>query len=51
MYYIGLDIGGTKCAATLGKIVEERIEILDKEFLLTSNQEPYVVLRIFSEFI
>lgn len=39
------------CAATLGKIVEERIEILDKEFFLTSNQEPYVVLRIFSEFI
>lgn len=39
------------CAATLGKIVEERIEILDKEFFLKSNQEPYVVLRIFSEFI
>ena len=30
-YYIGLDIGGTKCAATLGRISDGKIEILEKE--------------------
>ena len=51
MYYIGLDIGGTKCASTLGKIEKEKIEILDKEFFLTENQNPYIILKRFSMFI
>ncbi len=51
MYYIGLDIGGTKCASTLGKIENGNIEILDKEYFLTANQDPFVILEKFSHFI
>ncbi len=51
MYYIGLDIGGTKCASTLGKIENGNIEILDKEYFLTANQDPYAILGKFSVFI
>ena len=29
--YIGIDIGGTKCAASLGKIEGDKIEILARE--------------------
>lgn len=50
-YYIGLDIGGTKCAATLGKIAEGVPEIADKEYFLTAGQDPYVILERFSSFI
>lgn len=49
--YIGLDIGGTKCAATLGKIVYGTPEILDKEYFLTAGQAPEVILEKFSQFI
>ena len=35
MYYIGLDIGGTKCAASLGKITGDRIEILARNEVKT----------------
>lgn len=35
MYYIGLDIGGTKCAASLGKIVGDKIEILARNEVKT----------------
>lgn len=51
MYYIGLDIGGTKCASTLGKIENEKIEIVDKDYFLTASQNPYVILERFSKFI
>jgi len=51
MYYIGLDIGGTKCASTLGKIENNNIEILKKDYFLTANQDPYVILEKFSSFI
>lgn len=51
MYYIGLDIGGTKCASALGKIENGNIEILDKEYFLTLNQNPYLILEKFSLFI
>ena len=51
MHYIGLDIGGTKCASVLGKIANDHIEILDKEYFLTANQYPYVILEKFSLFI
>lgn len=51
MYYIGLDIGGTKCASSLGKIENGNIEILKKEKFLTDNQNPFVILDKFSSFI
>jgi len=50
-YYIGLDIGGTKCAATLAKIQNNIPEILDKDYFLTAGQDPYVILEKFSSFI
>ena len=50
MYYIGLDIGGTKCAATLGDCGEE-IRILKKEQFLTKGLSPQSVLQRFSCFI
>ena len=37
MYYIGLDIGGTKCASSLGKIENGNIEILKKKTYLISQ--------------
>ena len=51
MYYIGLDIGGTKCAATLGKITETLPDILDKKYFLTEQKYPFEILEIFSLFI
>lgn len=51
MFYIGLDIGGTKCASTLGKIDGNNIEILDKDYFLTANQDPYAIMEKFSSFI
>ena len=51
MYYIGLDIGGTKCAATLGRIAENNVEIIDKKYFLTEQKYPLEILEIFSLFI
>jgi len=56
-YYIGLDIGGTKCAQTTGRLKtfenEKAIipEILKREEFATAGQKPYVILAKFSEFI
>ena len=50
-YYIGLDIGGTKCAATLGEIQNDLPTIVDKEYFLTDGQQPSVILERFSQFI
>ncbi len=50
-YYIGLDIGGTKCAMTLGKIENGQIEVVEKEKFLTQNQPPEKILERFSAFI
>ena len=51
MYYIGLDIGGTKCAASLGKIVGDKIEILarDEVKTLPSAEETLMGLLPFLE--
>ena len=51
MYYIGLDIGGTKCAASLGKIVGDKIEILarDEVKTLPSAEETLMGLLPFVE--
>lgn len=51
MYYIGLDIGGTKCASSLGKIENGNIEIIKKDYFLTASQDPYSILDRFATFI
>ncbi len=48
--YIGLDVGGTKCAMTVG-IVEEGIEVERKEQFPTEGKTPNEVLSRFSAFI
>lgn len=50
-YYVGLDIGGTKCSATLGTINKGIPKIIDKEYFLTDGQNPYTILQRFSDFI
>lgn len=53
MFYIGLDIGGTKCAAALGEIAvgAEIPRIIEKERFLTENLTVESVLERFAEFI
>ena len=51
MNYIGLDIGGTKCAATLGVVENGVPEIIEKEYFLTAGQAPAAILERFSAFI
>ena len=46
-----MDIGGTKCAATLGEIQNDLPTIVDKEYFLTDGQQPSVILERFSQFI
>lgn len=46
-YYIGLDIGGTKCAVTLGELTDTSVEILDKVKFPTAGNSPEDVLAIF----
>ncbi len=50
MYGIGLDIGGTKCAVTLGEI-DEGIRIIKKEVFPTQGLKPQEVLERFCEII
>lgn len=38
-YYIGLDIGGTKCAVTLGKFEGDDLTIVDKIKFATNPEE------------
>ena len=38
-YYIGLDIGGTKCAVTLGKFEGDELTIVDKIKFATNPEE------------
>jgi len=48
MYYIGLDIGGTKCAVSLGcDAAGSSLEILDKVRFETGQRSPYAVLEEF----
>lgn len=48
MYIAGIDIGGTKCAAVLGKCVDNniiRVDIVDKvTFKMQPGNEPYSVI-------
>ena len=51
MYYIGIDIGGTKCAAVIGKQFDDAFRIEDKIVFPTADKEPYIVLNEFCAFI
>lgn len=51
MYYVGLDIGGTKCAATLGISRKNDMTIIKKDYFPTGDGEPFIVLEKFSKFI
>jgi glucokinase len=48
--YIGLDIGGTKCAAVLGTL-EDEVIIEKKISFQTANKTPEEILEKFSDFI
>lgn len=50
MNYIGLDIGGTKCAASLGKL-NDGFEILEKTVFATADLSPAEVIERFCTFI
>ncbi len=45
MYYFGIDIGGTKCAVTLGKYHSEKMEIISKKRFETSGSPESVMDR------
>ena len=40
-YYLGFDIGGTKCAAALGEAVGSDIHIIDKSFFQTKKERGW----------
>lgn len=53
-YFLGLDVGGTKCAASLGCLTEETgarssMTVLAKEKFATAGHTPYEVLEMFYE--
>ena len=48
-YYVGIDIGGTKCAVSLGDISGNDIKIVDKIQFPTIPNQPYKVLEQFVE--
>lgn len=48
--YIGLDIGGTKCAAVVGDLGEE-VKIIEKINFPTAGKTPAEILALFSDFI
>ena len=48
-YYAGIDIGGTKCAVSLGDIDGNEIKIVDKVQFPTIPNQPYKVLEQFVE--
>ncbi len=50
MYYIGFDIGGTKCAISIGKVEENIIEILERKEVPTTKN-PLETLGALSPYI
>ena len=49
MYYIGIDIGGTKCAVTLGKYDGKNMEIAEKSKFDTSGTPEEVLEKFLCE--
>jgi len=43
-YYIGIDIGGTKCAVSLGSVDSDEVDILAKKRIETIIGKPYETL-------
>ena len=50
-YYVGLDIGGTKCAAVLAEVVGDSIRIADKIRFATGGLAPDEVTARFADFV
>lgn len=50
MYCIGLDIGGTKCAVSVGKVGKQKVDILER-YEVATNQNPKVTLAELSIFV
>lgn len=50
-YTIGLDIGGTKCAVSVGKCSADSIEIYKRECFPTANLSWQEVLQTFTQYI
>ena len=48
-YLVGLDIGGTKCAVTLGAEKDGEIEILTKKKFATQGTPEEVMERLLTE--
>ena len=51
MKYIGLDIGGTKCAATMGEVINGIWQVYEKYQFETAGNTPAQVLELFNGFI
>lgn len=49
MYYIGYDIGGTKCAVSLGRVEGENIRIMGRRMFLTGGAPLDVLGRMADE--
>ncbi|BBI31563.1 ROK family protein [Cohnella abietis] len=47
--YAGMDIGGTKCAVTIGRSSENRIEVIDKVHFPTSPTPEETIQRVIDE--
>ncbi|BBH22123.1 N-acylmannosamine kinase [Paenibacillus baekrokdamisoli] len=47
--YAGIDIGGTKCAVTIGRSSDNRIEILDKAYFLTAPTPEETIQQMIDE--
>ncbi len=51
-YYIGLDIGGTKCGACVGGLTaDKQMQILEKQTFATDNQPYGVILQRFEAIV
>ncbi len=50
MFFIGFDIGGTKCAVSLGKWENEIMEIVERQEIPTEN-DPTIIFDRFSSLI
>ncbi len=44
MFYIGVDIGGTKCAVSVGETAGSKIKIINKASIKTAAGKPYLML-------
>ena len=48
MFYLGVDIGGTKCAVSVGKVLDADIKILSR-YEVPTTKNPYETLGLLSE--